>query len=196
MTAKDLTQEQREWFIENFAYTKNQELADYLGTSPWSVKQIARKLGLWKDKEFMAATQRNASEHGARANRAMGGNAGTRNLLIYGKAHQFKAGESNKDRMSEEAFADMHQRIGESRKELFKKERRRAIFGLEQKTALRVIRCPKEKTCLRNNLRKHGYEIGRASNEATITNETRRSIKMEARAVKMGIKFNFNQIAL
>ena len=125
MTAKDLTQEQREWFIENFAHTKNQELADYLGTSPWSVKQIARKLGLWKDKEFMAATQRNASEHGARANRAMGGNAGTRNLFIYGKAHQFKAGESNKDRMSEEAFADMHRRIGESRKELFKKHRKR-----------------------------------------------------------------------
>lgn len=196
MTAKDLTQEQRKWFMEKFAHTKNQELADYLGTSLRSVTLIARELGLWKDKEFMAAMQRNASEHGARATRAMGGNAGTRNLLIYGKAYQFKAGESNKDRMSEEAFADMHRRIGESRKELFKKERRRAIFGLEQQTGLRVIRCPREKICLRNNLRKHGYEIGRASNEATITDETRRSIKMEARAIKMGIKFNFNQIAL
>lgn len=196
MTAKDLTQEQRKWFMEKFAHTKNQELANYLGTSLRSITRIARELDLWKDKEFMVAMQRNASEHGARANRAMGGNAGTRNLLIYGKAHQFKAGESNKDRMSEEAFADMHRRIGESRKELFKKERRRAIFGLEQQTGLRVIRCPKEKVSLRNNLRKHGYEIGRASNEATITNETRRSIKMEARAIKMGIKFNFNQIAL
>lgn len=196
MTAKDLTQEQRKWFMEKFAHTKNQELANYLGTSLRSITRIARELDLWKDKEFMVAMQRNASEHGARANRAMGGNAGTRNLLIYGKAHQFKAGESNKDRMSEEAFADMHRRIGESRKELFKKERRRAIFGLEQQTGLRVIRCPKEKVSLRNNLRKHGYDIGRASNEATITNETRRSIKMEARAIKMGIKFNFNQIAL
>lgn len=28
MTAKDLTQEQREWFVANFADTKNQELAD------------------------------------------------------------------------------------------------------------------------------------------------------------------------
>lgn len=196
MTAKDLTQEQRKWFMENFAHTKNQELANYLGTSLRSITRIARELDLWKDKEFMVAMQRNASEHGARANRAMGGNAGTRNLLIYGKAHQFKAGESNKDRMSEEAFADMHRRIGESRKELFKKERRRVIFGLNQQTSLRVIQCPREKITLRNNLRKHGYEIGRASNEATITNETRRSIKMEARAIKMGIKFNFNQIAL
>lgn len=196
MASKNLTPEQLAWFKDNFCHTKNHKLTEYLGTSIRSVTRIARGLGLWKTKEFMVAMQRNASEHGARANRAMGGNAGSRNLLIYGKAHQFKAGESNKDRMSEEAFADMHRRIGESRKELFKKERRRAIFGLEQQTGLRVIRCPKEKICLRNNLRKHGYEIGRASNEATITNETRRSIKMEARAIKMGIKFNFNQIAL
>lgn len=196
MTAKDLTQEQREWFVANFAHTKNQELADRLGTSPRSVTRIARELDLWKDKEFIAAMQRNASEHGARANRAMGGNAGTKNLLIYGKAYQFKAGKSNKDRMSKEAFADMHRRIGESRKETFKKERRRLMFGLEQQTALRVIQCPKEKICLRNNLRKRGYKIGRASNEAIITDETRRSIRMEARATKMGIKFNFNQIAL
>lgn len=196
MTAKDLTQEQRDWFVANFDHTKNRELAEHLGTSLHSITFMARELGLWKTKEFMAAMQRNASEHGAKANRAMGGNAGSRNLLIYGKATRFRAGESNKDRMSAEAFADMHRRIGESRKETFKKERRRVIFGLNQQTSLRVIQCPREKITLRNNLRKHGYEIGRASNEATVTSETRRSIRMEARAAKMGIKFNFNQIAL
>lgn len=196
MTAKDLTLEQRDWFVANFDHTKNRELAEHLGTSLRSITLMARELGLWKTKEFMAAMQRNASEHGAKANRAMGGNAGSRNLLIYGKATRFRAGESNKDRMSAEAFADMHRRIGESRKETFKKERRRVIFGLNQQTSLRVIQCPREKITLRNNLRKHGYEIGRASNEATVTSETRRSIRMEARAAKMGIKFNFNQIAL
>lgn len=196
MTAKDLTQEQRDWFVANFDHTKNRELAEHLGTSLRSITLMARELGLWKTKEFMTAMQRNASEHGAKANRAMGGNAGSRNLLIYGKATRFRAGESNKDRMSAEAFADMHRRIGESRKETFKKERRRVIFGLNQQTSLRVIQCPREKITLRNNLRKHGYEIGRASNEATVTSETRRSIRMEARAAKMGIKFNFNQIAL
>lgn len=196
MTAKDLTQEQRDWFVANFDHTKNRELAEHLGTSLRSITLMARELGLWKTKEFMTAMQRNASEHGAKANRAMSGNAGSRNLLIYGKATRFRAGESNKDRMSAEAFADMHRRIGESRKETFKKERRRVIFGLNQQTSLRVIQCPREKITLRNNLRKHGYEIGRASNEATVTGETRRSIRMEARAAKMGIKFNFNQMEL
>lgn len=196
MTAKDLTQEQREWFVANFDHTKNQELADHLGTSPRSVTRMARELGLWKTKEFVAAMQRNASEHGARANRLMGGNAGAVNLLKYGKATRFKPGTSQKERMSAEAFADMHRRIGLSRKETFKKERRRVIFGLEQKTNLRVVQCPREKVLLRLNLRRHGYEIPRASNEATVTNETRRSIRMEARAEKMGIKFNFNNLAL
>ena len=189
MTAKDLTPEQLVWFRENFDHTKNQELADRLGTSPRSVTRMARELGLWKTKEFVAAMQRNASEHGARANRLMGGNAGAVNLLKYGKATRFKPGTSQKDRMSAEAFAEMHRRIGESRKEIFRKERVRVNWGFEQKTNLRVIRCPPEKIYVRNKLRKRGYEIARASNEAVITETTRRSQQMEARAERMGIHF-------
>lgn len=196
MTAKDLTPEQSEWFVANFTNTKNQELADRLGTSPRSVTRIARELGLWKSKEFVAAMQRNASEHGAHANRLMGGNAGAVNLLKYGKATRFKPGTTQRDRMSEEAYAAMLVKRGAARKELFRKERRRVIFGLEQQTNLRVVQCPKEKVLLRNGLRKRGYEIPRASNEATVTNETRRSIRMEARAEKMGIKFHFNNLAI
>lgn len=195
MTARDMTEEQLSWFRDKFVNTKNRELADALGTSLRSVTRIARELDLWKTREFMSAMQRNASAHGARANRLTGGNAGARNLLIYGKAHRFKAGESNKDRMSAEALADMHRRIGASRKETFRKERRRVIFGLEQQTGLRVVQCPREKVLLRLNLRKHGYEIPRASNEATVTSETRRSARLEERAMKMGIKFNFNKIS-
>ena len=196
MTAKDLTPEQLAWFRENFDHTKNQELADHLGTSIRTVTRMARELGLWKTKEFVAAMQRNASEHGARATRLMGGNAGAVNLLKYGKATRFKPGTSQKDRMSAEALAAMHRRIGESRKETFRKERIRVNWGFEQQTNLRVIRCPPEKVYVRNKLRKRGYEIPRASNEATVTNETRRSIRMEARAEKMGIKFHFNTIAI
>lgn len=196
MSIKDLTLEQLEWLKENFGSTKNQELANELGTSPRSITRMARELGLWKTKEFISAMQRNASEHGARVNRANGGNAGTKNLLVYGKAYRFKAGESNRDRMSEEAFKEMHRRIGESRKETFRKEKRRVLFGLEQKTGLRVVQCQKEKISLRNNLRKHGYEIARASNEAIVSDNTRRSAIMETRAIQMGITFTFNQVRI
>ena len=196
MSIKDLTQEQLEWLKENFGSTKNQELANELGTSPRSITRMARELGLWKTKEFISAMQRRASEHGARVNRANGGNAGTKNLLVYGKAYRFKAGESNRDRMSEEAFKEMNRRIGESRKETFRKEKRRVLFGLEQKTGLRVVQCQKEKISLRNNLRKHGYEIARASNEAIVSDNTRRSAIMETRAIQMGITFTFNQVRI
>lgn len=196
MKLTDLTQDQREWFVANFGTMKNQELADRLVTSPRSVIRMARELGLWKTKEFVAAMQRNASEHGARANRLMGGNAGAVNLLKHGKGYRFKPGTSQKDRMSAEAFAEMHRRIGESRKETFRKERVRVNWGFEQKTKLRVVRCPRAKIDIRHGLRKRGYEIARASNEAMVTDETRRSIRMEARAEKMGIKFHFNQISL
>ena len=196
MKLTDLTQDQREWFVANFGTMKNQELADRLVTSPRSVIRMARELGLWKTKEFVAAMQRNASEHGARATRLMGGNAGAVNLLKHGKGYRFKPGTSQKDRMSAEAFAEMHRRIGESRKETFRKERVRVNWGFEQKTKLRVVRCPRAKIDIRHGLRKRGYEIARASNEAMVTDETRRSIRMEARAEKMGIKFNFNQISL
>ena len=189
MSIKDLTPEQLEWLKENFCHTKNQELADELGTSPRSVIRMARTLGLWKTSEFVATMQQNAADHAARANRANGGNAGTKNLLLYGKAYRFKAGESNKDRMSEEAFKAMYCRIGEQRKKTFKAEKRRVLFGLEQKTRLRVVQAPKAKINLRNGLRKKGYEIARASNEAFITAATHRSEVMEHRAISMGISF-------
>ena len=190
MQIKDLTQEQVAWFRESFACTKNQELADRLGASTRCVTRMARELGLWKTAEFMTATQRNASEHGARVNRARGGNAGAKNLLIYGVATRYKAGENIRDRMSAEELDAMYRKISATRKELFRKERRRVLYGLDQKTDLRVVRCPIEKIRLRCNLRKHGYEIPRASNEATITSDTRRNARMEARAKIFGIVFN------
>ena len=184
-----LSETEQQWMRNNFCKTKNAEVAEHLGISHRTVVRIAREMGLVKHPDFTKAMQRNASEHAAKRNRANGGNAGAKNLLIYGKAYQFKKGERQKDKMSAEAFDAMHRHIGEQRKKTFKAEKRRVIFGLEQKTKLRVVQAPKEKICLRNGLRKKGYEIARASNEAFITAATHRSEVMERRAISMGISF-------
>ena len=184
-----LSEVEQQWMRNNFCKTKNAEVAEHLGISHRTVVRIAREMGLAKLPEFTKAMQQNASEHAARRNRANGGNAGAKNLLIYGKAYQFKKGERQKDKMSAEAFDAMHRHIGEQRKKTIKAEKRRVLFGLEQKTKLRVVQAPKEKICLRNGLRKKGYEIARASNEAFITAETHRSEVMERRAISMGISF-------
>ena len=183
-----LTDEERVWMEERFAHTKNEEVACRLGVSLRTAVRLAREMGLEKSAEFVRAMQANAVHHAARTNRGQG-NAGKANLLKYGKAYQFKPGIGNKDRLSAEAFSEMHRRSAETRKRTVMAERRRVAFGLEQKTDLRVIKAPKAKICLRNRLRKRGYVVPRASSDATIAADTRRSATLEQRAEKMGIRF-------
>lgn len=183
-----LTDEEWGWMEEHFAHTKNEEVARHLGVSLRTAVRLAREMGLEKNAEFVRAMQANAVHHAARTNRGQG-NAGKANLLKYGKAYQFKPGIGNKDRLSAEAFSEMHRRSAETRKRTVMAERRRVAFGLEQKTDLRVIKAPKAKICLRNRLRKRGYVVPRASSDATIAADTRRSATLEQRAEKMGIRF-------
>lgn len=183
-----LTDEERVWMEEHFSHTKNEEVACRLGVSLRTAVRLAREMGLEKSVEFVRAMQANAVKHAVRANRGKG-NAGKANLLKHGKAYQFKPGIGNKDRLSAEAFSEMYRRSAETRKRTVMAERRRVAFGLEQKTALRVVKAPKAKICLRNRLRKRGYVVPRASSDATITADTRRSATLEQRAEKMGIRF-------
>ena len=135
----NITETQREYLIANFATTKNRECADACGVSMSTVIRMARQLGLVKTAGFMKAMQRNAAEHGARVNRALGGNKGTVNLLKYGKAYQFKKGQYSLAHKSKEELADIYRKVGETRKKTIKAEQRRVLFGLEQKTKLRVV---------------------------------------------------------
>ena len=183
-----LTDEERVWMEEHFAHTKNEEVARYLGVSRRTAVRLARGMGLEKSAEFARAMQANAVEHAVRANRGQG-NAGKANLLKYGKAYRFKPGMGNKDRLSAEALSEMYRRSAETRKRMVMAERRRVAFGLEQRTALRVVKAPKAKIYLRHELRKRGYVVAHASSDATITTDTRRSATLEQRAEKMGIRF-------
>ncbi len=186
------TDEERAWMESHFAHTKNEDVALRLGVSLRTAVRLAREMGLEKGAEFVRAMQANAATHAARANRGEG-NSGKVNLLKYGEAYRFKPGVGGKDHVSPEAWPGIRRRGAETRKRTIKAERRRVAFGLEQKTALRVVQAPKSKICLRNNLRKHGYEVERASNNATITPATRRSEQMERRAEKMGMRFYFEK---
>lgn len=192
MKVKDLTPEQRRWLIENFPNTKNVEVAAYLNTSLRGAVRMARELGLWKTKEFVSEMQMNAAQEAGRILRLRGGNAGAKNLLIYGAEYRFKAGAYSLADKSKDELADIYSRISTTRRETFKREQMRVKWGLPQKTKMRVTRSTPQKKNLRTNLRKKGYMIERASNEAYITDETNRSERMEARAESMGIRFYIN----
>ena len=183
-----LTDEERKWMEEHFSHTKNEEVACRLGVSLRTAVRLAREMGLEKNAEFVRAMQANAVHHAARANRGQG-NAGKANLLKHGKAYQFKPGIGNKDRLSAEALSEMYRRSADTRKRTVMAERRRVAFGLEQRTALRLVKAPRAKICLRYELRKRGYVVTHASSDAARTADTRRSATLEQRAEKMGIRF-------
>ena len=183
-----LTDEEWVWMEEHFAHTKNEEVACHLRVSLRTAVRLAREMGLEKSAEFVRAMQANAVKHAVRANRGQG-NAGKANLLKYGEAYRFKPCVGCRERLSAEALSEMHRRSAETRKRTVMAERRRVAFGLEQQTALRVTKAPKAKVLLRHRLRKCGYEVPRASSDATITINTRRSATLEQRAEKMGIRF-------
>lgn len=77
--------------------------------------------------------------------------------------------------------------ISATRKIICQQERRRVLFGLPQKTNIKVVRAPRGKYEFRSSLRKHGYIVGRGSDTAAFNETTKRSRTMERRASKYGI---------
>ena len=193
------TPEQLSYIKENYSDQKNIDIANHLGVSRTTIRRYGRQLGLSKSDEFNKRVQREAALKAAAISREMGGNSGMRNLLIYGVKYRFTKDTNIRERMGEEAYNKMLKKRGEKMREMYDKERRRVLFGLEQKTKLKVTKCPAEKIEIRRSLRKKGYEVSRASNEAYITPSTKRSNKLEGRAIKFGISFyikGLNQLLL
>lgn len=93
----------------------------------------------------------------------------------------------SRDYMGDEAYAAMLKLRGARIRELWRKDRRRVLFGLEQKTGLHVVRSSKAKYGLRWKMRKLGYVIGHGGNECLVTAGTCRSEALEDRACRMGM---------
>lgn len=190
MRVQDLTQQQYEYLTQNFANTKNKDLAETLGTSESSLFRMQCELKLKKSDEFIKKMRQKAQAAAARMNRLRENDASKKNLLLYGEATRFKKGHKQRDHYeSEKEYQAMLASRGKSLSETYSKERMRVRWGLPQQTNLKVTRATRSKINLRYNLRNRGYIIYRASNEAYITDETQRNERMEQRAERMGIRF-------
>ncbi len=184
-----ITREQEAWLIENYADTKNEDLLAHIGweaNAGRSLRRIAVRLGLAKSKDFMRATQAKATAHARIANQGEG-NAGARNLRIYGKAHQFKKGVTSRQRLGDERENERLRKMRISRNETIHKERIRINWGFEQQTKLRLISNPKQ-TMTRHALKKRGYIVPcRRATTVYYDSDTVRSEKVERRAAERGI---------
>ncbi|MCH5236502.1 MAG: DNA-binding protein [Muribaculaceae bacterium] len=78
--------------------------------------------------------------------------------------------------------------MSRSRKELLRKEKSRVIFGLEQKTRLKVFP-NKERHKLKFLLKRKGYIVNQGSNRIYYPNERVRKYEYEIKGKSLGLKF-------
>ena len=177
----ELTQEQVQWLVKHFKHTKNDDIAAHLGCSQTTVHRYARSLGLKKTPQFMTKMQRNPSDRPHESHLRNGTYPPKGYIIPRSEEYRFKAGETGVQRLGKRKERLRIEKSAASRRITMKEEKARALFGLERKTKLRVIRRPKYVACQRYYLRSLGYIIPHGGFVAYYTPETKRSMEYESR---------------
>lgn len=181
-----LTREQIEWFRANFANTTNAEIMARLNLKMATMHRLARAYGLTKSKEFMADWQKKITEFARITNQR--NNWPPKGYIIpRSRECCFKKGVTPLMRLGPERNAERIRKGRETRNATIAAERRRILFGLEQRTKLKLNGSFRPKANVRYQMRKRGYLVDRGGNTATITPQTRRSEYYERRCKEVGI---------
>lgn len=158
------------------------KIANDLGFSRSTVQEHARLLGLRKND----ASQRNNDvrtfvvlEYDNLSYKEMAKRTGLHKVTIYKIAKELGL-SSSRQRTNEN--------IRKARIETIKSERRRVMFGLDQRTNLKVV-CNKSKLNLRQKMRQHGYIAAIGSNTIYYTDDTERHPIRERNGERLGFKF-------
>ena len=175
-----LTDEQEAWLQKHFKHTKNEDIAKKLGVSLRSVNRLAEKRGLTKSWQFIGKAQLDAAAAANRSHRINGTYPPKGYQIPNKEKGYFKKGEKPIDRLGAKREAERIAKCVQSRKETFKLEKARAIFGLPRQTKMKVVQRPRRQVQVRYYLRKRGYIVERGSNVAYYNNQTKRSPKLES----------------
>ena len=155
-----ITPAQERWLREHFRHTKNFEIAERLGISETSLHRLARAWGLKKTSRFMRKCQR-ATADAAKASHLRNGTYPPKGYRIpRSEEHRFRPGETGLQRLGERKEGRRVERSAESRRETWREEKARAVFGVERRTRLRVVRLPRYVACQRYYLRSRGPDEG------------------------------------
>ena len=176
-----LTPKQESWLKKHFKHTKNDDIARRLGISVRSVNRIAGELGLKKSRQFMQKTQQNAANKANESHRRNGTYPPKGYIIPRSEEFRFRKGERPIDRIGKEREAERIRKGVESRSELRKLEKARALYGLPRQTKMNVVQRPVKQIWTRHYLRKRGYMVERGSNTAYYDDNTKRSAEIESR---------------
>lgn len=176
-----LTDRQKAWIMIHYKHTKNDEIKEKFGLSDGWLHRFARKYGLKKSPQFVRKCQTEAALAAYESHKRNGTFPPKGYCIPNSGEGGFKPGtprketKKQKDLRIAKATATMH--------DIRLRERARIRLGWPALTKLNVKIYPdtKKRICLRNNLRKKGYIVGRGSNVAFYDENTRRSKRIESR---------------
>jgi len=177
--------EEYESFLkENYATNTNRKLAEYLGISVSSVKNKAREMGLKKSRarrkitpSLEALVLRMSAKNSYRS-------VADKLDLSLSSVNNI-VNEAVEKGYEKRSVQETRKIMSDIRVKTIKAERARAIFGLSQKTKLKVFP-NKQKYHIRENMKRSRKDVNRNSIDIIIDDETRRHAKMESEARKMG----------
>lgn len=182
----ELTEKQLSWLDKHFKNTKNEEVASKLGISPRTAVRIARQRGLEKTRQFIRKCQEHAA-HEAWLSNTVNGTFPPKGFVIpNSEKYRFKPGVRSVDRIGKKKEAERLRKSKESMAVTWKKEKARVLFGLDQKTNLRIGRQDQKRVGMRWYLKSRGYVLHEQGNEriAYWTDKTKRAVRLEANGCK------------
>ena len=176
-----ITAKQSEWLMQHFKHTKNAECAKKLGISESSLHRIARELGLKKTPQFMRKCQA-ATAKAAQESHIANGTYPPKGFIIpKSENYRFKKGETPLMRHGKAKEAARIKKSTEAREATRRAEKRRILFGLPQKTKLRLVSQPRKKCDARWYLKSKGYILDEEKRIAYWNADTHRAPRLEAR---------------
>lgn len=176
-----LTPEQEEWLKENYPVMTNAELSAHFGVCEHSIYRFARKFGLTKSAEFWERNKQKAAEGTRKWFRVHGSNLPPGWIIPGSEKHRFKKGETSVQRLGVEREKARQRKVAEGRRKLIKTERARILFGLEQKTKLKLVAMDRKKVAFRYYVRRQGYVVDDDARVVYYTNTTKRGKRIEAK---------------
>lgn len=176
------------WLKENYANTPNSEIKAKFGISKGVLDRLVREYGLRKSPEYLKAVNRESRRLAVKAAMAKGWPPKGYVIPKSDEARKKGLEKMTEMRADAEFNARWRKNISDTRKKLYKDEKRRVLFGLEQKTDIKVVSASHAKRCCRLKLRKLGYIIGRGESIAYWNAETKRNESKERTAQKHGIR--------
>lgn len=185
------TAEEIRWLLENYPNKTNAELCQHLkcckNTAQKYVLLHGGKLGKSEEltkkiiKRAVCARLADMEVNPEKYEFLKGGKIGNK--------HRFSKGRNSFYGKSEEEKEKQRNNISASLKRVYKEERRRVLYGLEQRTKLRVTKQDSPTQQIRCRLRRCGYIIAKGAFDCYYNEQTKRSEKRENWAIKHGYRF-------